>query len=169
MSARRVLIMGAAGRDFHNFNVALKHRDDIEVVGFTAAQIPNITGRIYPPVLAGARYPRGIPIFPEADLQGKIGELKVDEVIFAYSDVSHEYVMRRASLVLAAGADFRFLGAESTMLKSGVPVVSVCAVRTGSGKSQTTRRVCRKLAAKGRKLVAVRHPMPYGPISPPAP
>jgi len=165
MSARRVLIMGAAGRDFHNFNVALKNREDVEVVGFTATQIPNITGRIYPPVLAGARYPRGIPIFPEAELEGKIRALKVDEVIFAYSDVSHEYVMRRASLVLAVGADFRFLGADTTMLKAGVPVVSVCAVRTGSGKSQTTRRVCRKLAAKGRKIVAVRHPMPYGDLA----
>ncbi len=164
MSARRVLIMGAAGRDFHNFNVALKRREDVEVVAFTATQIPNIENRTYPASLAGPRYPRGIPIFPEAELAVKIRELKVDEVIFAYSDVSHEYVMRRASLVLSVGADFRLMGADSTMLKSSVPVVSVCAVRTGSGKSQTTRRVCGKLAGKGRRVVAVRHPMPYGDL-----
>src|SRR5262245_60585369 len=161
MSARRVLIMGAAGRDFHNFNVAFRDREDVEVVGFTATQIPNIDNRSYPAALAGRLYPKGIPIFPEAELAAKIRELKVDEVIFAYSDVSHEYVMRRASLALATGADFRLMGADSTMLKASVPVVSICAVRTGSGKSQTTRRVCRKLAAKGRKVVAVRHPMPY--------
>lgn len=164
MSARRVLIMGAAGRDFHNFNVALKRREDVEVVAFTATQIPNIENRTFPASLAGPRYPRGIPIFAEAELAAKIRELKVDEVIFAYSDVSHEYVMRRASLVLAVGADFRLMGADSTMLKSSVPVVSVCAVRTGSGKSQTTRRVCSKLAMKGRRVVAVRHPMPYGDL-----
>ena len=164
MSARRVLIMGAAGRDFHNFNVAFRDREDVEVVGFTATQIPNIDNRSYPAALAGRMYPKGIPIFPESELAAKIRDLKVDEVIFAYSDVSHEYVMRRASLALAVGADFRLMGAESTMLKSSVPVVSICAVRTGSGKSQTTRRVCRKLAAKGRKVVAVRHPMPYGDL-----
>ncbi len=164
MSARRVLIMGAAGRDFHNFNVAFRDRDDVEVVGFTATQIPNIDNRSYPASLAGGRYPKGIPIFPESELAAKIRELKVEEVIFAYSDVSHEYVMRRASLALATGADFRLMGADATMLKSSVPVVSICAVRTGSGKSQTTRRVCRKLAAKGRKVVAVRHPMPYGDL-----
>ena len=162
MSARRILIMGAAGRDFHNFNVAFRDSDDVVVVGFTATQIPNIENRVYPPGLAGKRYPSGIPIFPESELAAKVRDLKVDEVIFAYSDVSHEYVMRKASLVLAAGADFRLQGADSTMLKAAVPVVSVCAVRTGSGKSQTTRRVCRKLAAKGRKVVAIRHPMPYG-------
>jgi predicted GTPase len=164
MSARRVLIMGAAGRDFHNFNVALRDREDLEVVGFTATQIPNIDQRRYPPGLAGPRYPQGIPIFPEAELAEKIHELKVDEVIFAYSDVSHVHVMQRASLVLAAGADFRLLGADATMLKSRVPVVSVCAVRTGSGKSQTTRKVCQKLSARGRKVVAIRHPMPYGDL-----
>ena len=164
MNARRVLIMGAAGRDFHNFNVALKDRDDIEVVGFTATQIPNIDNRVYPAGLSGARYPKGIPIFPESELSERIRELGVDEVIFAYSDVSHEHVMRRASLVLATGADFRLMGANATMLKAKVPVISVCAVRTGSGKSQTTRRVCRILAAKGRKVVAVRHPMPYGDL-----
>jgi predicted GTPase len=164
MSARRVLIMGAAGRDFHNFNVAFRDKDDVDVVGFTATQIPNIDSRVYPAGLAGKRYPKGIPIFPEAELAAKIKALKVDEVIFAYSDVSHEYVMRRASLVLATGADFRLMGADATMLKAAVPVVSVCAVRTGSGKSQTTRRVCGKLAAKGRRVVAVRHPMPYGDL-----
>jgi predicted GTPase len=164
MRARRVLIMGAAGRDFHNFNVALKEREDVEVVGFTATQIPNIEGRTYPAGLAGKRYPKGIPIFPESELTGRIKELRVDEVIFSYSDVSHEHVMTKASMVLAAGADFRLMGADSTMLKSAVPVVSVCAVRTGSGKSQTTRSVCRKLAAKGRRVVAVRHPMPYGDL-----
>ncbi len=164
MSARRVLIMGAAGRDFHNFNVAFRDRDDVEVVGFTATQIPNIDNRSYPASLAGGLYPKGIPIFPESELAAKIRELKVEEVIFAYSDVSHEYVMRRASLALATGADFRLMGADATMLKSSVPVVSICAVRTGSGKSQTTPLVCRKLAAKGRKVVAVRHPMPYGDL-----
>jgi predicted GTPase len=164
MSARRVLIMGAAGRDFHNFNVAFRTREDVEVVGFTATQIPNIAGRKYPAGLAGARYPQGIPIFAESDLVEKIRELKVDDVVFAYSDVSHQYVMLRASRVLAAGADFRMLGADSTMLPSRVPVISVCAVRTGSGKSQTTRLVCKKLAAKGRRVVAVRHPMPYGDL-----
>ena len=164
MSARRVLIMGAAGRDFHNFNVAFRDKDDVDVVGFTATQIPNIDSRVYPAGLAGKRYPKGIPIFPESELAARIKELKVDEVVFAYSDVSHEYVMRRGSLVLATGADFRLMGADATMLKAAVPVVSVCAVRTGSGKSQTTRRVCRKLAAKGRRVVAVRHPMPYGDL-----
>ncbi|HEV8335718.1 MAG TPA: cyclic 2,3-diphosphoglycerate synthase [Candidatus Polarisedimenticolia bacterium] len=164
MSARRVLIMGAAGRDFHNFNVAFRTREDVEVVGFTATQIPNIAGRKYPAGLAGARYPQGIPIFAESDLEEKIRELKVDDVVFAYSDVSHQYVMLRASRVLAAGADFRMLGADSTMLPSRVPVISVCAVRTGSGKSQTTRLVCKKLSAKGRRVVAVRHPMPYGDL-----
>jgi predicted GTPase len=164
MNARRVLIMGAAGRDFHNFNVAFRSRDDVEVVGFTATQIPNIANRKYPGGLAGPRYPRGIPIFAESELEARIREMKVDEVVFAYSDVSHEYVMERASRVLAAGADFRLMGADSTMLPAKVPVVSVCAVRTGSGKSQTTRRVCGKLAAKGRKVVAIRHPMPYGDL-----
>lgn len=164
MGARRVLVMGAAGRDFHNFNVALKDRSDVEVVGFTATQIPNIEGRTYPASLAGPRYPKGIPIFPEEELTDRIRELKVDEVIFSYSDVNHQYVMERGSRVLAAGADFRLMGADATMLKSSAPVVSICAVRTGCGKSQTTRLVCRKLAEKGRKVVAVRHPMPYGDL-----
>ena len=164
MQQTRVLIAGAAGRDFHNFNLVYRGREEFDVVGFTATQIPNIAGRKYPAGLAGARYPQGIPIFAESDLVEKIRELKVDDVVFAYSDVSHQYVMLRASRVLAAGADFRFLGANSTMLPSRVPVISVCAVRTGSGKSQTTRLVCKKLAAKGRRVVAVRHPMPYGDL-----
>jgi predicted GTPase len=161
---RRILIMGAAGRDFHNFNVVFRDDPGIEIVAFTAAQIPNIDGRRYPPELAGARYPNGIEIHPEQDLARLVRERGVHEVVFAYSDVSHETVMHRASLVLAAGADFRLVGPSASMLKSRVPVVSVCAVRTGSGKSQTTRRVCRLLREKGRRVVAIRHPMPYGDL-----
>jgi predicted GTPase len=134
------------------------------VVTFTAAQIPNIEGRRYPPELAGPRYPDGIPIHPESDLPSLVRELRADQVVFAYSDVSHETVMHKASVVLAAGADFRLIGPRASMLKSRVPVVSVCAVRTGAGKSQTTRRVIRILRAKGRKVVAIRHPMPYGDL-----
>jgi predicted GTPase len=164
MAVRKVLILGAAGRDFHNFNVAFRDRDDVEVVGFTATQIPNIAGRTYPAALAGTRYPKGIPIFPESELAELLRKLEVTEAVFSYSDVSHEYVMQRASLVLATGADFRLMGADSTMLSAKVPVVSICAARTGSGKSQTTRKVCGILAAKGRRVVAVRHPMPYGDL-----
>src|SRR5436309_1342426 len=138
---RRILIMGAAGRDFHNSNVVFRDRDDVEVVAFTATQIPFIEDRTYPQELAGARYPDGIPIHGEEELEALIDGLGVDEVVFAYSDVSHEYVMHRASQVLAAGADFTLLGPNATMLQASVPVVAVCAVRTGSGKSQTTRRV----------------------------
>jgi predicted GTPase len=156
--------MGAAGRDFHNFNVVYRQRAQDEVVAFTATQIPNISGRRYPPELAGPRYPQGIPIHPEADLPRLLRELDVQEVVFAYSDVSHETVMHKASQVLALGADFRLIGPRATMLKARVPVVSVCAVRTGSGKSQTTRRVAALLRAKGRRVVAVRHPMPYGDL-----
>ena len=141
MSQTRVLIMGAAGRDFHNFNVYFRDNADYEVVAFTATQIPNIEGRVYPAELAGKLYPKGIQIYPESDLVKLIKELKVDQVIFAYSDVSHETVMHKASIVLAAGADFRLMGGDTTMVKSSKPVVAVCAVRTGSGKSQTTRRV----------------------------
>ncbi len=137
----RTLIMGAAGRDFHNFNVFFRDNTDYEVVAFTATQIPDIEGRTYPAALAGKMYPKGIPIHAESDLLKLIEDLKVDQVIFAYSDVPHEYVMHKASMVLAAGADFRLMGERSTQLKSSKPVVSVCAVRTGSGKSQTTRRV----------------------------
>jgi predicted GTPase len=162
MSKTRVLIMGAAGRDFHNFNVYFRHNADYEVVAFTATQIPNIEGRVYPPQLAEELYPAGIPIYPEAELVSLIKEKQVDQVVFAYSDVPHEYVMHQASTVLAAGADFRLMGGDNTMVKSSKPVVSICAIRTGSGKSQTTRRVCEILQQLGKKVVAVRHPMPYG-------
>jgi predicted GTPase len=164
MSVPRILIMGAAGRDFHNFNVFYRDNPDVEVVAFTATQIPNIEGRLYPPELAGARYPQGIPIYPESDLVKLIHEKKVDQVVFAYSDVSHEYVMHKASQVLAAGADFALLGTRHTQLKSSKPVVAVCAVRTGSGKSQTTRRVSKILRQMGYRVAAIRHPMPYGDL-----
>jgi predicted GTPase len=156
--------MGAAGRDFHNFNTVFREDSACRVVAFTAAQIPNIDGRRYPAELAGPLYPDGIPIHPESDLPRLIREDDVDEVVFAYSDVSHETVMHKASLVLAGGADFRLVGPKASMLKATVPVVSVCAVRTGSGKSQTTRRVASILRAKGRRVVSVRHPMPYGDL-----
>jgi predicted GTPase len=164
MTRKRVIIMGAAGRDFHNFNVCYRDDASIEVVGFTATQIPRIEGRLYPPELADKLYPKGIPIYPETDLVQLIREKSVDEVVFAYSDVSHEYVMHRASIVTGAGASFTLLGVNLTMLRSKVPVIAVCAVRTGSGKSQTTRRVSEILRAKGRRIVAVRHPMPYGDL-----
>ena len=164
MSAIRTLIMGAAGRDFHNFNVFFRDNPDYEVVAFTATQIPDIEGRTYPTELAGEHYPKGIPIYAETDLLKLIREKKVDQVIFAYSDVPHEVVMHKASAVLAAGADFRLMGTKSTQLKSSKPVVSVCAVRTGSGKSQTTRRVSLILRAMGYKVAAIRHPMPYGDL-----
>jgi predicted GTPase len=165
MGRKKVIIMGAAGRDFHNFNVYLRDNPQYEVVAFTAAQIPNITGRKYPPELAGKLYPDGIPIFPEEQLPELIKKYNVDEVVFSYSDVSHEYVMHKASLVLACGADFRLLGPRSTMLKSKKPVISVCAVRTGAGKSPTSRKVCRILRKHGKKVVVVRHPMPYGDLA----
>jgi len=160
----RTLIMGAAGRDFHNFNVYFRENPAYEVVAFTATQIPNIEGRTYPAELAGPRYPRGIPIFPENDLVKLIRREAIDQVIFAYSDVQHEYVMHRASSVLAAGADFRLMGLNSTQIKSVKPVVAVCAVRTGSGKSQTTRRVSLILLEMGFRVAAIRHPMPYGDL-----
>ena len=156
--------MGAGGRDFHNFNVAFRDDPDTTVVAFTATQIPGIAGRIYPATLAGPRYPDGIPVHPEEELAELIARYRVDEVVFAYSDVSHDHVMHRASAVLAAGADFRLLGADSTMLAARRPVVSVCAVRTGAGKSQTTRRVAHLLRDAGRRVVLVRHPMPYGDL-----
>lgn len=161
----RTLIMGAAGRDFHNFNVYFRDNPNYEVVAFTATQIPNIEGRNYPPELAGSRYPKGIPIYPENDLASLITEQAIEQVIFAYSDVPHEYVMHKASLVLAAGADFRLMGLNSTQIKSNKPVVSVCAVRTGSGKSQTSRRVAQILRGLGYHVAAIRHPMPYGDLS----
>jgi predicted GTPase len=156
--------MGAAGRDFHNFNVVYRDNPAYEVVGFTATQIPNITDRRYPRELAGPRYPEGIPIYEEERLREIIGSLKADLVVFAYSDVSHAYVMHKASLVVAAGADFVLLGFDATALRSTRPVVSVCAVRTGAGKSQTTRRVCQRLMERGRRVAAIRHPMPYGDL-----
>jgi predicted GTPase len=164
MARTRILIMGAAGRDFHNFNTVFRDNDAYEVVAFTATQIPNIEGRAYPPELAGNLYPKGIPIFPENELVGLISKYDIDQVIFAYSDVSHEYVMHKASIVLAAGADFRLMGTKRTMLESKKPLIAVCAVRTGSGKSQTTRYVCDALQKMGHKVVAIRHPMPYGDL-----
>ena len=158
----KTLIMGAAGRDFHNFNVFFRDNKDYKVVAFTATQIPDIEGRTYPAQLAGKLYPKGIPIYAETDLLELIKEFEVDQVIFAYSDVPHEYVMHKASLVLAAGADFRLMGEKATQIKSSKPVVSVCAVRTGSGKSQTTRRVSLILRGMGYKVAAIRHPMAYG-------
>nr|HID12792.1 GTPase [Anaerolineae bacterium] len=165
MSRGRIIIMGAAGRDFHNFNLYFRDNPDYRVVAFTATQIPNIEGRQYPPALAGSLYPEGIPIYPEAELDDLIRRYRVDQVIFAYSDVPHEYVMHKASQVLAAGADFRLMGTGATMLESRKPVVAVCAVRTGSGKSQTTRHVCDVLQRMGKKVVVVRHPMPYGDLA----
>ncbi|MBI3363171.1 MAG: GTPase [Chloroflexi bacterium] len=162
MKPSRILIMGAAGRDFHNFNTYFRDNDSYVVVAFTATQIPNIEGRLYPPELAGPRYPVGIRIYAEAELPQLIRELEVDQVIFAYSDVSHEQVMHIASQVLALGADFRLMGPRATQIASTKPVVSICAVRTGSGKSQTTRRVADALRGLGYKVAAVRHPMPYG-------
>lgn len=161
---KKVIIMGAAGRDFHNFNVFFRGNKEYRVVAFTATQIPDIEGRKYPEALAGKLYPKGIPIFPEDELTDLIKTYKVNEVYFAYSDVSHEYVMNKASQVLAAGANFVLLGPDDTMIKSRKPVVSVCAVRTGSGKSQTTRKVALTLKAKGRRVVVIRHPMPYGDL-----
>ncbi|MGH2593626.1 MAG: cyclic 2,3-diphosphoglycerate synthase [Anaerolineae bacterium] len=162
MSRTRVLIMGAAGRDFHNFNVFFRENDAYEVVAFTATQIPNIEGRLYPDVLAGPLYPKGIPIRPESELRRLIKDLQVDQVVFAYSDVSHEHVMHKASEVLAAGPDFRLMGMRGTQIASSKPVVSIGAVRTGSGKSQTTRRVTQVLQELGYTVAAIRHPMPYG-------
>ncbi len=165
MPRRRLLIMGAAGRDFHNFNTCFHDREEFDVVCFTAAQIPDIENRLYPPLLAGKLYPRGIPIYDEARLVDLIEEQRIDEVIFSYSDISHEYVMHKASEVMAAGASFTLLGTRATMLPSNKPVVAICAVRTGAGKSQTTRRVAQHLKSLGKKLVAVRHPMPYGDLA----
>ncbi len=160
----RVLILGAAGRDFHNFNTCFRDDPTYDVVAFTATQIPDIEDRKYPAALAGKLYPKGIPILAEAEMIQIIGEKRIDQVVFAYSDVRHEYVMHKASMTLAAGADFRLIGPAKTMLKSSVPVVSICAVRTGCGKSQTTRRVAEILRARGMRVVAVRHPMPYGDL-----
>jgi predicted GTPase len=162
---RRVLIMGAAGRDFHNFNVVYRDDPNVEVVAFTATQIPYIDDRTYPAALAGPRYPDGIRIHEEEELTGLIGDMDVDDVVFAYSDVSHEHVMHKASEALAAGANFVLLGPDATMLKAEIPTVAVTAVRTGVGKSQTTRAVAATLKEAGKKVVAVRHPMPYGDLT----
>lgn len=156
--------MGAAGRDFHNYNVVYRDDHAVHVVAFTATQIPYISGRVYPASLAGPLYPKGIPIVPEDELSDVLHQEHVDEVVFAYSDVKHEHVMHAASIALAAGADFRILGPKATMLEALVPVVAVCAARTGAGKSQTTRRVVRALREAGRRVVVVRHPMPYGDL-----
>src|SRR5918911_1658446 len=165
MNRTRVLIAGAAGRDFHNFNLVYRGREEFEVVGFTATQIPNIDGRVYPAELAGHSYPGGIPIWPEAELERAISRYAVDEVVFAYSDVTHEHVMHLGSRALAAGASYRLLSPRQTMLTSSKPVVAVCAVRTGAGKSQTTRRVAEILREGGKRVAVLRHPMPYGDLA----
>lgn len=158
---RRVVISGAGGRDFHDFNVVYRDAADVHVVAFTAAQIPGIEDRVYPPSLAGPRYPQGIPVHPESELAELIRRERVDEVVFAYSDIPHEQVMHKASIALAAGADFTLLGPRSTMIAATKPVVAVCAVRTGAGKSQTTRAIGQLLLDAGLKVAIVRHPMPY--------
>jgi predicted GTPase len=162
MNRIKVIIMGAAGRDFHNFNTFFRENEHYEVVAFTATQIPNIEGRKYPAELAGRLYPKGIDIYPEDELPELINKYKVEEVIFAYSDVPYDYVMSRSAAVNAAGADFTVMGPGRTMINSKKPVIAVCAVRTGSGKSQTTRKVIEVLHGAGKKVVAIRHPMPYG-------
>ena len=162
---KKIIIMGAAGRDFHNFNVLYRDNKDVEVVAFTATQIPDIEGRVYPKALAGSNYPKGIPIHPEEDLLKLINKHDVDEVVFSYSDVPYEYVMDKAAYVMSCGARFALEGGDPTMVKSKKPVISVCAIRTGCGKSQTTRRVAEILVAMGLKVVAIRHPMPYGDLA----
>jgi predicted GTPase len=162
---RKIIIMGAAGRDFHNFNCVYRDNKDYQVVAFTATQIPDIEGRKYPAKLAGKLYPKGIPIVAEEELPVLIDQYEVEEVVFSYSDVSYEYVMSISAVVNACGADFTLLGADKTMIRSKKPVVSVCAVRTGCGKSQTTRKVCDELQKLGLKVVAIRHPMPYGDLA----
>jgi len=161
---KKVIIMGAAGRDFHNFNVFFRDNEEYEVVAFTATQIPNIEGRKYPAELAGSLYPNGIDIYPESELDELIRKFNVDLVVFSYSDVAHEYVMHKASQAMVAGASFMLLGPKQTMVESSKPVIAVCAGRTGSGKSQTTRRVVEILRDLGKKVVVVRHPMPYGDL-----
>jgi predicted GTPase len=160
-----VIIMGAAGRDFHNFNVHFRNNPAIRVIAFTATQIPDIEGRIYPPALSGDLYPEGIPIFPEEKLTDLIKTQSVDLVVFAYSDVPYQYVMSKGAMINAAGADFTMLGPDSTMLTSSVPVISVCAVRTGSGKTSVSKKICQLLHQRNKKLVVVRHPMPYGVLA----
>lgn len=161
---KKVVIMGAAGRDFHNFNVYYRNNHKYEVVAFTATQIPDIEGRKYPAALCGEDYPKGIPIYAEEDLPEIIKKNNIDEVVFAYSDIPHEKLMNKASWVLSMGPDFILMGPKSTMIKSSKPVISICAVRTGCGKSQTTRKVSEVLIEAGKKVVAIRHPMPYGDL-----
>ncbi len=163
--AEKVIIMGAAGRDFHNFNIYFRDNTRYKVIGFTAAQIPDIEGRLYPPELSGDLYPEGIPIYSEEQLTDLIQEHKADLVAFSYSDIPHVEVMHKASVAMAGGADFMLIGATYTMLRSKKPVVAVCAVRTGCGKSQTTRHVCDVIKGMGKKVVAIRHPMPYGDLT----
>ena len=165
MERTKAIIMGAAGRDFHNFNVCFRNNERYDVVAFTATQIPGIEKRSYPTELAGPTYPKGIPIFAEERLPELVRRHNVTEVVFAYSDVSHDYVMHQASLALSCGADFRLMGPATTMLKAKVPVVSICAVRTGSGKSQTSRKVALTLKKMGFKVAVIRHPMPYGDLT----
>ena len=165
MKRINTIIMGAAGRDFHNFNVIYRSSELYNVLAFTATQIPDIEGRVYPSELAGDLYPDGIPIHDESKLESLIKELDIKEVVFSYSDISHENVMHKASKVMAAGAHFKLLGGSPTMIKSTKPVISVCAVRTGCGKSQTTRRVAEILKNSGKKVAAIRHPMPYGDLA----
>ena len=164
MNPIKTIIMGAAGRDFHNFNVVYRQNSAYEVVAFTATQIPDIEGRIYPPELSGDLYPHGIPIHDESKLEGLISENSIEEVVFSYSDISHEYVMHKSSRVIAAGSHFKLLGGEQTMIQSFKPVISICAVRTGCGKSQTTRKVAEILKAAGKQVAVIRHPMPYGDL-----
>lgn len=164
MDKIKIIIMGAAGRDFHVFNTYFRDNEAYEVLAFTANQIPNIEGRKYPPSLAGRLYPNGIPVYPETELESLIKKGNIDQVVFAYSDISHTDIMHKASMVLSTGADFRLMGPKNTCVRSPKPVVSVCAVRTGVGKSQTTRKVCRILKDMGKKVVAIRHPMPYGDL-----
>jgi len=158
---KKIIIMGAAGRDFHNFNVYFRENNDYEVVAFTATQIPDISGRKYPPELSGKLYPNGIPIYPEEDITKLIKENDIDEVVFAYSDLPYPYVMNRSALVNAAGADFTLMGTENTMIKSTKPVIAVCAVRTGCGKSQVSRQIFEILRKQGHRVASIRHPMPY--------
>jgi predicted GTPase len=165
MARTRVLIAGAAGRDFHNFNLVYRDNPEFDVVAFTATQIPNIDGRRYPAQLAGSLYPEGIPILPESALEELVREHEIDEVVFAYSDVTHEHVMHIGSRALASGASFELIAPRRTMLASSKPVVAICAVRTGSGKSQTTRRVAELLRAAGKRVAVLRHPMPYGDLA----
>ncbi len=165
MAKRKVVIMGAAGRDFHNFNCLFRDNPEVEVVAFTATQIPDIEGRVYPPSLAGKLYPKGIPIHAESELERLVKENRVDEVWFSYSDVPHQYVMDKGSHVIAWGANFGVCSVQRTMIESTKPVIAICAVRTGVGKSQTTRYVSRILKAMGKKVVAIRHPMPYGDLA----